>query len=107
MRRIPFGDLGEAATDICQEQRSANRRIRREGKLNIHNPQSTSLLQPAIAFSVEIHSVALLVVLSVVSLDSLEVRWWAEMLGKKERRRRRVRVRVMRWLSYGDCGKAS
>jgi len=83
MWRIPFGDLGEAATDICQKQRSANHRIRREGKLNIHNPQSTSLLQPAIAFSVEIHCVALLVVLSVVSLDSLEVRWWAEMLGRR------------------------
>ena len=96
MRRIPFGDLGEAKTDICQEQRSANRRIRREGRLNIHNPQSVSLLQPVIAFSVEIHFVALLVVLSVVSLHSLEVRWWAEMLGRKERRR--VSVRLMRWL---------
>jgi len=32
----------------------------------------------------------------VVSLHSLEVRWWAEMLGRKERRR--VSVRLMRWL---------
>ena len=69
-RRIPFGDPSEAETDIYQEQRSANRRIRREGKLDTYNPQSTSLLQPAIAFSVEIPSVALLVVLRVVSLDS-------------------------------------
>jgi hypothetical protein len=56
-------------------------------------------LQPAIAFPVKIHFVALLVVLSVVSLDPLEVRGWAEMLGRKERRRRRrARVRMMRWL---------
>jgi hypothetical protein len=74
-------------------------RIQWEGKLNIRNPQSSSLLQPAITFSVEIHFLALLVVLSVVSLDPLEVRGWAEMLGRKERRRmRRVRVRMMRWL---------
>jgi hypothetical protein len=99
MRRISLSDLSEAATDICREQRSASRRIHREGKLNIRNPQSSSLLQPAITFSVEIHFVALLVVLSVVSLDPLEVRGWAEMLGRKERKRmRRVRVRMMRWL---------
>jgi hypothetical protein len=88
-RRIPFGDLSEAETDIYQEQRSANRGIRREGKLNTHNLQSTSLLQPAIAFSVEIHSVALLVVLRVVSLDSLGnnmvgLRWWGRRRGGGE-----------------------
>jgi hypothetical protein len=81
MQRIPFDDLGEAAIDICQEQRPANRRIRREGKLNLHNPQSALMLQLAIAFSVEIHSVALLVVLGVVSLDSLEVRCWGRRRG--------------------------
>jgi hypothetical protein len=69
-----------------------------KGKLNIHNPQSSSLLQPAIALSVESHFVALLVVLSVVSLDLLELRGWAKMLRRKERRRGRVRVRMMRWV---------
>jgi hypothetical protein len=81
-------------------QQSTNRRIRRGGKLSIHNPQSASLLQPAIVSSVEIPFVALLVVLSVVLLDPPEVRGWAEMLGRKGRgrRRRRVRMRMMRWL---------
>ena len=74
MQRIPFGDLEEAATDICREQGSANRRIRREGKLYIRGPQSASLLQPGSP-----------VMLSVVSLNPLEVRGWAEMLGRKER----------------------
>jgi hypothetical protein len=48
--------------------------------------------------SVESHFVALLVVLSVVSLDLLELRGWAKMLRRKERRRGRVRVRMMRWV---------
>jgi hypothetical protein len=55
-------------------------------------------LQPAIAFSFEVTFVALLVVLSVALLDSLEVRGWAEMLGRKEGRRRRMRMRMMRWV---------
>lgn len=100
MQRISFSDLSEAATDICREQWLANHRIRRECKLSIRNPQSASLLQPAIALLVKIPFVALLVVLSVVLLDPLEVRGWAEMLGRKERRRRRrrVRMRMIRWL---------
>jgi hypothetical protein len=56
-------------------------------------------LQPAIAFSFEVPFVALLVVLSVALLDPLEVRGWAEMLGRKKgRKRRRVRMRMMRWV---------
>ena len=49
---------------------------------------------------VEVPFVASLIVLSVVLLDPLEVRGWAEMLGRKERwrRRRRVRMRMIRWL---------